>query len=334
MNTVKAYAAMEAGGSLESFEYELGPLGPDDIDIQVEYCGLCHTDLSMLNNEWGLTQYPFIGGHEVIGKVKATGDHVTHVKAGDRVGLGGNAGYCMTCPDCLSGHHNMCTSVSNTVFGRHGGFADVVRASGVSVIKLPKGIDAKVAGPLFCAGITVFNPLVEFDIKPTSRVAVLGIGGLGHLALQFANAWGCHVTAFTSSESKTSEDKMGAHASINSRDPEAIKAAAGSFDLILSTVSVKLDWNRYMATLKPRGRLHFLGVQTRALELAMIPMMMRQLSVSSSPVGSPQTIADMLDFCERHNIQPVTEHFKFDQINDAMEHLRSGKVRYRIVLSH
>lgn len=333
MTTVHAYAANEPGGKLEPYEYELGPLGDNDIDIDVETCGICHSDLSMLKNDWGMTTYPFVPGHEVTGKVKAVGSHISHVKVGDSVGLGWHAGYCMHCAQCLDGHHNLCRDSVQTIVGHHGGFADVVRASGPSVIKLPDGLASTEAGPLFCGGITVFNPLVQFDVRPTDSVAVIGIGGLGHLALQFANAWGCQVTAFTSSESKIDEaKKMGAHTTINSRDPEAIKAAAGSFDAILCTVNVKLDWNAYLSTLKPTGRLHFLGAQLEPIEFALFPLLANQLSVSSSPVGSPATIAKMLAFCARHNIAPVTEHFPMDQVNDAIEHLENGKARYRIVL--
>jgi uncharacterized zinc-type alcohol dehydrogenase-like protein len=174
---------------------------------------------------------------------------------------------------------------------------------------------------------------MQFDLSPTSHVGVIGIGGLGHLALQFARAWGCEVTALTSSAAKTEQAlKMGAHATIDSRDPDALAAAAGRFDLLLSTVNVHLDWNAYLATLKPRGRLHLLGVLVEPMELAHFPMLVGQLSVSSSPVGSPLTIRRMLDFAARHSIAPVTEHFPMHRVNDAMEHLRAGKARYRIVL--
>ncbi|MHC5023600.1 MAG: zinc-binding dehydrogenase, partial [Planctomycetota bacterium] len=194
-------------------------------------------------------------------------------------------------------------------------------------------VDSKTAGPLFCGGITVFNPLVQFGIEPTASVAVIGIGGLGHLALQFAHAWGCHVTAFTSSESKVQEAKeLGAHDTLNSRDPKALEEAAGRFDLILCTVNVKLDWGGLLGTLKPRGRLHLLGVQTEPVELPHVPMLFGQLSVSSSPVGSPGTIAKMISMCARHDIKPVTEHFPFDKVNEALEHLEHGKPRYRVVL--
>ncbi|MFG0252092.1 MAG: NAD(P)-dependent alcohol dehydrogenase [Phycisphaerales bacterium JB038] len=330
---VKAYAASEVGGALEPFEYDLGPIGPHDVDIAVEHCGICHSDLSMLKNEWGMTQYPFVPGHEVAGTVSAKGEHVRHLEVGDRVGLGWHAGYCQTCPQCLSGDHNMCGSAAATIVGRHGGFADTVRAQATSVIKLPDGVEASKAGPLFCGGITVFNPFLQFDVKPTDSVGVIGIGGLGHLALQFARAWGCEVTAFTSSDAKREEAlSLGAHDTVNSRDPEAIQAAAGRFDLLLCTVNVKLDWNGYLETLKPRGRLHYLGVVLEPLDLSLFPLLFAQRSVSGSPVGSPHSIATMLDFADRHHIAATTEHFPMSRVNEAMEHLRAGKARYRIVL--
>ncbi|MFP4031293.1 MAG: NAD(P)-dependent alcohol dehydrogenase [Desulfococcaceae bacterium] len=335
MTTVHAYAAAKAGGPLEPFEYELGPVGPFDVDINVESCGICHSDLSMMDNEWQMTSYPFVPGHEVSGRIAAVGEHVAHLQPGDRVGLGWHAGYCMACANCMSGHHNMCAEAAGTIVGRHGGFADKVRAQAASVFKIPDGLDGTKVGPLLCGGITVFNPLVQFDLPPTASVGVIGIGGLGHMALQFARAWGCRVTAFTSSESKIEEAKrMGAHDTLNSRDPDALEAAVGRFDLIISTVNVKLDWNAYLNTLKPRGRLHVVGAVLEPLDIQVFPLLLGQRSVSSSPVGAPATIGKMLDFADRHRIQPVTEHFPFEKVNDAMEHLRAGNARYRIVLEN
>jgi uncharacterized zinc-type alcohol dehydrogenase-like protein len=287
----------------------------------------------MLENAWGMTEYPFVPGHEVAGRVSAVGPQVTHVGVGDRVGLGWHAGYCMTCAQCLDGHHNMCPQAAATIVGRHGGFADTVRAQGASVIRLPEGVESGDAGPLFCGGITVFNPLRQFDIPPTAQVGVIGIGGLGHLALQFLRAWGCRVTAFTSSASKRDQAlQLGAHDTLNSRDPDAIAGAAGRFDLLMSTVNVQLDWSGYLTTLKPRGRMHFLGVQTEPITLDTMPMLFGQLSVSASPVGSPATIVRMLRFCADHAIKPVTEHFPMSKVNEALDHLRAGKARYRVVL--
>ena len=331
---IKAFAASEAGGQMKPYEYDPGPIGYNDIEIEVEHCGICHSDLSMLDNEWGIAEFPLVPGHEVVGTIRDIGPGVSHHQIGRQVGLGWHSGYCMTCPSCLSGDHNLCVNAQGTIVNRHGGFADKVRAHAASVVALPKNIDVQSAGPLFCGGVTVFNPLVQFGVKPTDRVAVIGIGGLGHMALQFLKAWGCQVTAFTSSDAKKTEAlELGAHQTLNSRDPDEIKAAAGHFDMILSTVNVKLDWNDYIQTLKPRGRLHYVGATLEPLDLTIFPLIMGQRSISASPVGSPANIAKMLDFAVRHGIKPVTETFPMEKVNDAMDRLRSGQARYRIVLS-
>lgn len=332
--TIHAYAAMEAGGRLEPYTYEVGELQPHEVEMDVLYCGICHSDLSMRNNEWGMSVFPFVGGHEVIGQISATGANVQHLTVGTVVGLGWHSGYCGHCESCHSGDENLCATASGTIVARHGGFADKVRADAASVVVVPDGIDLKSAGPLLCGGITVFNPLVQFDVKPTDKVAVIGIGGLGHLALKFLKAWGCEVTAFTSSESKRAEVlSLGADKALNSTNPADIAAAASSFDLILSTVNVKLDWSLYMNTLKPKGRLHFVGATLEPLDLGAMPLIMGQKSVSGSPVGSPATIEKMFAFCHRHQIQPQVESFPMSKINDAFAHLQSGQARYRIVLS-
>ena len=331
---IKAYAAFEAGGTLKPFEYLPGPIGPQEVEIDVESCGICHSDLSMLDNEWGMSQYPLVPGHEVVGTIAATGYAVTRLKPGDRVGMGWHAGYCMTCPTCMSGDHNMCPEAQGVIVNHHGGFAEKVRAQAASVVALPESLDSESAGPLFCGGITVFNPLVQFDIQATDKVGVVGIGGLGHMAVLFAKAWGCEVTAFTSSAAKRQEAlDLGAHRSIDSRDPAAISDVAGQLDLIISTVNVKLDWNAYLAALKPRGRLHVVGATLDPLDVGAFSLIMGQRSISGSAVGSPATIAKMLEFAARHNIKPVIETYRFDQANEAMARLRSGQARYRIVLT-
>lgn len=333
--TVAAYAAQESSSPLEQFSYELSDLAPDEVEIDVMYCGICHSDLSMIDNEWGMSQYPLVAGHEVIGTIAATGSDVENLEKGMTVGLGWHAGYCGHCSSCKTGDQNLCATAEGTIVGRHGGFADKVRAEASSVVAIPEGMDLESAGPLLCGGITVFNPMVQFDIKPTDKVAVIGIGGLGHLALQFLNAWGCEVTAFTSSESKRREAlELGAHKVLNSRNPEAIESAAGSFDYIISTVNVKLDWNTYVNTLKPKGRLHFVGATLEPLDLGVFPLMMGQRSVSGSPVGSPATIERMLEFARLHDIRPQVEVYPMSEINEAFDHLKSGDARYRIVLSN
>jgi uncharacterized zinc-type alcohol dehydrogenase-like protein len=335
MSTIKAYAVMEAGGKLEPFEYEPGPLADHDVEIDVDYCGICHSDLSMINNEWGATQYPFVPGHEVAGRINSVGKHVSHLKAGDRVGLGWHSGYCNTCNTCLEGDHNLCSSAQPTLFGRHGGFADKVRAQATSVVALPDELSSEKAGPLFCGGVTVYNPMKQFDLKPTSKVAVIGIGGLGHMALKFLNAWGCEVTAFTSTEAKRTEAlELGAHHTLNSRDDNELKTAANSFDLILSTVNVNLNWESYVQTLKAKGRLHFLGAVLEPIQLSVFSLMGAQRSVSSSPVGSPSTIAQMLEFAARHKIEPEVEVFDFKDVNAAIDRLENGSPRFRMVLKN
>ena len=330
---IKAYAAHEPKGKLQAFEYDPGALQADEIEIDVQFCGICHSDVSMIDNAWGMTQYPLVAGHEVVGTISQIGKQVKDLEVGQTVGLGWHAGYCNVCEPCHTGDHNLCAASQATIVGHHGGFADKVRAQARSVVPIPQGIDLESAGPLFCGGVTVFNPLVQFDIQPTDKVAVIGIGGLGHMALQFLNAWGCEVTAFTSSEDKKKEAlEMGAHHTLNSRDAKAIKAAAGRFDLILSTVNVKLDWNVYLGALKPRGRLHFVGATLDPLEINVFSLMMGQRAISGSPVGSPATITKMLEFAKRHDIKPVIEKFSFDRINEALDRLRSGNVHYRIVL--
>jgi uncharacterized zinc-type alcohol dehydrogenase-like protein len=274
-----------------------------------------------------------VAGHEVVGKIAQTGKHVTGLSVGQIVGLGWHAGYCNECALCRAGDHNMCANSQATIIGHHGGFAEKVRAAANSVFPIPEGIELESAGPLFCGGITVFNPLVQFGIKPTDKVAVIGIGGLGHMALEFMRAWGCEVTAFTSSPGKTKEAlELGANHTLDSRDEEALNTAAGRFDFIISTVNVKLDWNRYLGTLAPRGRLHFVGATLEPLDINVFALIGQQRSVSGSPVGSPATIRKMLEFAQLHQIRPQVEKFGFADINQAIARVRSGQARYRVVL--
>jgi uncharacterized zinc-type alcohol dehydrogenase-like protein len=332
---IRAYAARKAGGRLEPFEYDPGELGPEQVEIDVTACGVCHSDLSMWQNHWQIASFPFVPGHEVVGRVAALGDSVKHLDVGDTVGLGWFSGSCMTCDRCMAGDHNLCATAEQTIVGRFGGFADKVRCRSEWAIRLPDGVDAKNAGPLFCGGITVFNPIVQFGVQPTDRVGVIGIGGLGHMALQFLRAWGCEVTAFTSSDSKKEQAlEMGAHNVVNSRDDSQLDAIAGSLGFILSTVNVDLDWERYITALEPKGRLHTVGVVPSPIPVVAFPMIAGQKSVSGSPLGSPATIRKMLEFCARHGIEAVTEHFPMSQANEAFAHLEAGKARYRLVLDN
>jgi len=332
---IKAYAVKDARSALVPFEFKVGDLGPDEVEIAVESCGVCHSDLSMIENQWGMSQYPLVPGHEVVGTIAARGDRVPHLERGQRVGLGWYARSCMHCASCLRGDHNLCETGQGTIVGRHGGFADTVRCHWAWATPLPPGLDIESAGPLFCGGITVFNPIVQNNVKPTDRVGVVGIGGLGHLGLQFLAKWGCEVTAFTSSANKAEEaTRFGAHHIVDSRDAAALDAAAGTLDFLLVTVNVPLDWERYVNTLGPKGRLHLVGAVLEPIPVSAFGLITKQRSISGSPLGSPATNIDMLSFCNRHQIRPQIETYPMSSINDALEHLRAGKARYRIVLKN
>ena len=313
-------------------QIDLGPIGAEEVEIEGEHCGLCHSDLSMLNNDWGVARYPAVLGHEAVGRVVAVGSAAKGVKNGQRVGVGWNSNSCMHCRSCLSGDQHLCVQAKATIVGHRGGFASRIRSHWAWAIPLPEGLAAGEAGPLLCGGITVFNPLAMYAV-PANRVGVVGIGGLGHMAVKFAAAYGCEVTAFTSSESKFDEARsFGAHQVVASRDSNAIGKLTGSLDLLIVTVNVPLDWDALIATLAPKGRMHLLGAVLQPIPVTAMSLIMQQRSISASPTGSPVAIATMLEFAARHQVIPTTEHYPMSQINEAFERLESGKARYRIVL--
>lgn len=333
--TFYGWAAREAGGKLEEFAFDPGEMRPDQVQIKIESCGICHSDVSVIDNAWGNAQYPLVPGHEIIGVIEKVGEHAKGLSVGDRVGMGWFAGSCLHCSPCLSGRHQLCANSESTIIGRHGGFADRVRGNWEWVFPLPGKLDPLKAGPLFCGGATVFSPIVDYGVKPTDRVGVIGIGGLGHLAIQFLKAWGCEVTAFTSSDSKAAEAMaLGAHHVINSTRSSEIEAIAGSLNLIINTANVPLDWDAYIQALAPDGRLHFVGAVLEPIPVSAFALIMGRRSVSGSPLASPATVRDMLDFCARHDIAPVTETFAMSDVNHALDHLRAGKARHRVVLKH
>jgi uncharacterized zinc-type alcohol dehydrogenase-like protein len=335
MQNFNAYAASRPNGPLEPFSFNPGPLGPEEVEIKVTHCGICHSDLSMLDNEWGMSTFPFVPGHEAVGTVLAMGEQAKGLKIGQRVGVGWFASSCLSCPQCLSGHYNLCPSGQGTIVGRHGGFADRLRIQWPWVRPLPDALDPAKTGPLLCGGVTVFTPLLEYDLSPTARVGIIGIGGLGHMALQFANKWGCEVHAFTTSDNKEAEARrLGAHFVHNTKREGVLKSIAGRLDLIVSTVSVPMDIPGLLETLAPQGRLHVVGAVLKPMEVPAFGLIMGQKSIDGSPAGSPTAIDRMLAFSARHSIAPVVEFFPMSKVNDALEHLRSGKARYRIVLTN
>jgi uncharacterized zinc-type alcohol dehydrogenase-like protein len=332
-NTFHAYAAAAPRAPFEPFSFDPGELGPDEVEIKVTHCGICHSDISMLDNEWGMSKYPFVGGHEAVGTVVAMGEDAKGLEIGQRVGIGWSAHSCLHCHQCLSGDQHLCPNNQGTIVGRYGAFADRVRVQWAWARPLPEAVDSEKAGPLLCGGITVFSPLRLHDIPSTARVGVIGIGGLGHMALQFANKWGCEVHAFTTSDSKEAEArKLGAHYVHNTKREGELGKLAGSLDLIISTINVPLDIPGLLGALTPKGALHVVGAVLEPMPVPAFGLISGQKSVSGSPTGSPTAIDGMLEFSARHSIAPVTESFPMSKINDAFEHLRAGKARYRIVL--
>ena len=335
MSTFHAYAATTPHSALQPFTFDPGELRPEEVEVKVSHCGICHSDVSMLDNEWGMSKFPFVPGHEAVGTVVALGVEAKGLKIGQRVGVGWTAYSCLSCHDCLSGDHHLCATNQGTIVGRYGGFSDRLRVQWTWARPLPDALDLAKTGPLLCGGITVFAPFLQYNIPSTARVGVIGIGGLGHMALQFANKWGCEVHAFTTNDSKEKEARqLGAHYVHNMRHDGVLKKIAGSLDLIISTINVPIDVPGLLETLAANGRLHVVGVILEPMPVPAFGLIMRQKSVSGSPTGSPTAIDRMLEFSARHSIAPITETFPMSRVNDALDHLRSGKARYRIVLAN
>ncbi len=327
-----AYAAQSPHTPLESYTYEPEPLGAHDVEIKITHCGICHSDVHIIDGDWG-EKYPAVAGHEIVGTVTQIGDHVTGLQAGQRVGVGWQCGCCMKCEWCIGGETNQCVTPVNTCQGRHGGFADYIRVDGRFAFPIPDALASENAAPLLCGGITVYAPLREFDVNPSMRVGVIGIGGLGHLALQFASKFGCEVTAFSSSPDKEAEARsFGAYHFVNSRDESAIKAVRRSLDMIISTVNVSLDWRRYVQALRPKGNLVFVGAVDEPISIPVGYILGGRKSISGSNIGDRRTMIEMLDFAARHQVVAQTETVPFDQINAALDKVRNNQARYRMVL--
>lgn len=333
-NTIRAYAAMQAGETLQPYQFDAGELQPHQIEVKVEFCGLCHSDISVIQNDWKSSVYPVVAGHEIIGTISQLGSEAKGLKLGQRVGIGWTAESCQHCDPCISGQQVQCTGEKKATIVNHaGGFADKVRAGWQWAIPLPENLDPESAGPLLCGGITVFDPILKHQIQATHHVGVIGIGGLGHMAIKLLKAWGCEITAFTSNLNKADELKaMGADHVVNSRDTDALKAQRGKFDLILSTVNVTLNWQAYLAALGPNGTIHMLGMALEPMQIPAGMLISGAKSVTGSPTGSPAALRQLLKFAARKNIAPQIEFYPMSKINDAIERLHSGDVRYRVVL--
>jgi uncharacterized zinc-type alcohol dehydrogenase-like protein len=331
----KAYAAVAKQQSLTPFQYEPKPLGQFDVEIKISHCGICHSDVHLVDNDWGISRYPLVPGHEIIGTVTSLGTLATQLSIGQRVGVGWQRGACMHCDMCMSGQHNLCAKQEATCVGNYGGFADRIRVDSRFAFSIPDSISSETAAPLLCGGITVFSPMLRFGVSPIHRVGVIGIGGLGHLALQFAKAFGCEVTAFSHSANKAAEARnFGAHKFVSSKDPDAMRKIAGSLDFIINTANVDLDWPTFMNCLRPNGKLCFVGVPPAPVQVPVTHLLGGRKSVCASPIGSPIEIREMLDFAARHSIGAMTEMRPMNEVNEALKKVRDNSARYRMVLSN
>ena len=335
MSEIQGLAAHAAGAQLLPFRYAPGEIGPYEIEVRVSHCGVCHSDLHLIDNDWGLSHYPFIPGHEIVGAVTALGSAVRDHVLGERVGIGWQADSCHFCEWCRAGEEHLCPKAQPTCVGRNGGFADSVRVNSRFVIPIPDALDSLSAAPLLCGGVTVYAPLRNHGARPSSRVGVIGIGGLGHLALQFARAFGSEVTAFSSSKDKEAEAlSLGAHTFVNTRETSSIKKLARSFDLILSTVSGDQELHNFIDALRPKGTLVILGAGPSPLQVSGSSLITGERAIAGSNIGSPRDLREMLEVAARHKIKAITERFPMKDANTAVDRVKKNQVRYRAVLTN
>jgi uncharacterized zinc-type alcohol dehydrogenase-like protein len=333
MSEINGWAAHAAGAELSAYKYKVEELPANEVEVKITHCGVCHSDVHLIDNDWGISKYPFIPGHEIVGKITAIGSNVKDRKVGERVGIGWQADSCGICEWCRKGEEHLCAKSQPTCVGRNGGYAGAIRVNSRFAIPVPDSLESENVAPLLCGGITVYSPLRNWLARPASRVGVVGIGGLGHMGIQFAHAFGCEVTAFSTSPDKAEEAKgLGAHHFVNTRDTAAVKKLASSFDIILSTVSADQDFQSFIGALRPKGTLIVLGASPSPMQISAFSLLAGQKAVAGSPTGSPNDLHEMLDVAARHKVNAITETFAMKDCNQAIAKVKKNQVRYRAVL--
>lgn len=340
---VLGYAASDAKSPLGPYRFERREARPDDVLIKILYCGVCHSDLHTARNDWGWTRYPVVPGHEIIGRVESVGKDVRRFKPGDHVGVGCMVDSCRQCEACEHGLEQYCAAGSIYTYGgvdlhdrqpTYGGYSERIIVSDRFVLKIPEGLDLKGAAPLLCAGVTTWSPLRHWKAGKGSKVAVVGLGGLGHMALKLAKALGCEVTLLTRSPGKEADARrLGAHEVVLSTDKKAMAAIEEKFQLILDTVPYAHDLNPYVPTLATGGTLVLVGY-LGALDSALhtVPMIAGRKAVAGSLIGGIPETQEMLDFCGKHRITSDIELIKIQDINEAYERMLKSDVKYRFVI--
>jgi alcohol dehydrogenase (NADP+) len=342
MTLAKAYAATSATAPLGPFQFERRAVGPHDIQIEIAYCGICHSDLHQVRNEWGNSIYPMVPGHEIVGKVTGVGAQVKGFKAGDLAGVGCLVDSCRTCPSCLRQLEQFCEkgaafSYNGTEMDRktvtQGGYSSSIVTDEAFVLKISPKLDLAAAAPLLCAGITTYSPLRHWKTKAGDKVGVVGLGGLGHMAVKLAAAMGAEVTMLSTSKAKEADArKLGAHHFGLTSDDATFKKLAGHFDLIIDTISAPHDYNKYLGLLRVEGAMVLLGVPPEPTPVSAFPLIMGRRTLSGSLIGGLAETQEMLDFCAEHGIVSDIELIPVQQVNEAYERMLKNDVRYRFVL--
>ncbi len=342
MTLVKAYAAHDPASPLGPYAFERRAVGPHDVSIEIAYCGICHSDLHQVRNEWGNSTYPMVPGHEIVGRVLEVGAQVKGFKPGDLAGVGCMVDSCRTCPSCRRDLEQFCEkgaafSYNGTEMDRktptQGGYSSRIVTDEAFVLRIPASLDLAAAAPLLCAGITTYSPLRHWNTKAGDRVGVVGLGGLGHMAVKLAAAMGAEVTMLSTSKAKEADArKLGAHGFGLTSDPATFKRLAGHFDLILDTISAPHDYNAYLGLLKVDGAMVLLGVPPEPTPVAAFPLIMGRRSLAGSLIGGIKETQEMLDFCAEHGIVSDIELIPVQQVNEAYARMLKADVRYRFVL--
>ena len=339
MFVCEAYAAPAADKPLGPLKIERRDPTPEDVQIDILYCGVCHSDLHMARNEWHFTTYPVVVGHEIVGRVAKVGSDVTRFEVGDLVGVGCMVDSCRKCPNCAEGLEQYCDVGNVQTYGgiekqtgkpTNGGYSKSITVYEGFVLKIPEGMDLAATAPLLCAGITTWSPLRHWKVGPGQKVGIIGLGGLGHMGVKFAKALGAHVVLFTTSPSKVEDGKtLGAHEVVISKNADEMNAHAQSFDFILDCVSADHDINAYLNLLKRDGTLCLVGAPENPQPIAAFPLLMKRRRFAGSGIGGIAETQEMLDFCGQHGITSDVEVIRMDQINDAYERMLKQDVRYR-----
>lgn len=341
MALARGYAATDASKPLQPFSFERREPNEDDIVIDIKFSGICHSDIHQVRNEWGNSSYPMVPGHEIAGIVTAVGSKVTKFKVGDRAGVGCFVNSCTQCATRdLDLEHYMPGLIgtynafeADGVTPTYGGYSDSIVVKEGYALSIPENLPLDASAPLLCAGITLYSPLMHWKAGPGKKVAIVGMGGLGHMGVKLAHAMGADVTVLSQSLSKKEDGlKLGADHYYATSDAETFKTLAGTFDLILCTVSAEIDWNAYLGLLKVDGSLVLLGIPENAVPVHAFSLVPGRKSISGSMIGSIKETQEMLDFCGKHNIVSEIELIRMDQVNEAYERVLKSDVRYRFVI--